>query len=213
MPVQVWHDPVEVPDAPPPELNASTHRSRAALERVLTDPGDDGAWIDLAATYDEMAPEWTEWVQTQPWYAAPVAAGLSHAKPVPWLVEVGCGTGQATEMLSRVGPPVVATDVNMSMLCAAPALPHVCYLAADVRSLPLRTGSVPMLVSLNGVPDLREFRRVVAPGGQLLWCTSFGSGTPLYVTPDRLADMLGPDWTTEAGFAGHGDWVLAVRKD
>src|SRR5215218_5559263 len=133
MPVQVWHDPVEVPDAAPPELNASTHRSRSALERVLADPADEGAWIDLADTYDEMAPEWTEWAQEQPWYAASVAAGLTHAKPAQWLVEVGCGTGQATGVLGRLGPPVVATDINMSMLREAPVLAHVSYVAADVR--------------------------------------------------------------------------------
>jgi SAM-dependent methyltransferase len=211
MPVQVWYEPVEIPDAPPPELNASTHRSRLALERVLTDPGDDSAWAELAVTYDEMAPEWTEWVEQQPWYAAGVAAGLQHARSVEWIAEIGCGTGQATQLLSRVGPPVVATDINVSMLREAPPLPHVCYVAADVRRLPFRTGSVPLLVSLNGVPDFREFNRILGPGGQLLWCTSFGTGTPLYVPPDRVADMLGPDWTTEAGRAGHGDWILAVR--
>lgn len=213
MPVQLWHDPVEIPNAPPPELHASTHRSRLALERVLADPADDKAWAKLAAAYDEMAPEWTEWAQTQPWYAAPVTAGLAYARPVAWLAEIGCGTGQATEVLSRVGPPVVATDVNLSMLGGAPELPHVRYVAADVRGLPFRTASVPLLVSLNGVPDLAEFTRVLGPGGQLLWCSSFGAGTPLHVPPDRLADMLGPHWTTEAGHAGHGDWLLAVHAN
>jgi len=211
MPVQLWYDPVEVPDAPPPELNASTHRSRVALERVLADPADDKAWAELAVTYDEMASEWTEWAETQPWYAAAVAAGLQHARPVDWIVEIGCGTGQATELLSRVGTPVLATDINVSMLRGAPVLPHVRYLAADVRCLPFPDASVPLLVSLNGVPDFREFGRVLGVGGQLLWCTSFGPGTPLYLPPDRVADMLGPDWTTEAGHAGHGDWILAVR--
>jgi ubiquinone/menaquinone biosynthesis C-methylase UbiE len=210
MAISLWHRAVDRPDTPAPQLNASTHHSRAALERVLANPEDDAAFEALAEIYDEMAPEWTEWVQTQHWYAASVAAGLAHAQPVPWIVEIGCGTGQATRLLSGVGAMVVATDVNSSMLFGAPALARTRYVQADVRHLPFTTGSVPLLVGLNGVPHIPEFRRVVAPGGQILWCTSFAEGTPLYVSPDRFADMLGPEWTAEAGHAGHGDWVLAV---
>jgi SAM-dependent methyltransferase len=213
MAVSRWHNAVERPDAPAPQLNASTHRSRIALERVLADPDDAEAYKALAVAYDEMAPEWTEWVQTQPWYATPVAVGMGHARPVPWLLEVGCGTGQATAVLSGVGPAVVATDVNASMLHGAPPLARTHYVLADVRRLPFATGRVPLIVSLNGVPHVPEFRRVIAPGGQILWCTSFGDGTPLYVPPDRFADMLGPAWTVEAGQAGHGDWLLATAPE
>src|SRR5262245_47537499 len=173
MAVSRWHGAVEQPDSPAPQLNAAKHRSRIALERVLADPDDGEAYKALAVAYDEMAPEWTEWVQTQHWYATAVAVGMKHAKPVPWLVEVGCGTGQATAVLSGIGPKVIATDVNASMLHGAPALPRTCYVLADVRHLPFAAGSVPLLVALNGVPHIPEFRRVVAPGGQILWCTSF----------------------------------------
>jgi SAM-dependent methyltransferase len=211
MPVLMWHNAVEPPDDPAPQLGAGVHRSRIALERVLADPDDDGAYRDLMVAYDEMAPEWTDWTRAQRWYAAPVAAGMTHARTVPWLLEVGCGTGQATAVLSAAGVRVVATDVNSSMLAAAPRLAHTSYVLADVRHLPFRTGSVPLLVGLNGVPHMKEFARVLAPGGQILWCTSFADGTPLYVPPDRFADMLGPEWTAEAGRAGHGDWVLASR--
>jgi len=213
MAVSRWHSAVEPPDQPAPQLNAATHRSRVALERVLADPDDADAYKALVVVYDEMAPEWTEWVQVQPWYTASVTAGMRHARPVSWLLEVGCGTGQATAVLSGLGPHVVATDVNASMLRGAPALPRTSYVQADVRRMPFATGRVQLLVALNGVPHVPEFRRIVAPGGQILWCTSFADGTPLYVSPDRFADMLGPDWTAEAGHAGHGDWVLATAPD
>jgi hypothetical protein len=53
---------------------------------------------------------------------------------------------------------------------------------------------------------------VLAPGGQLLWCTSFGAGTPLYVDPDRLCELFGDGWHGEAGRAGHGEWLLLTRE-
>ena len=82
MPVEVWHETVEVPQDPPPQLNAENHRSRLALERLLADPGDEATWETLAHTYDEMAAEWTDWAKEQHWYAAPIAVGLAHIRPV-----------------------------------------------------------------------------------------------------------------------------------
>lgn len=206
-----WHPATEVPHEPPYDMQAATHRSRSALDRVLADADDDDAWRALARTYDEMSAEWTEWALGQHWYNAPVRAGLALARRVGLALEVGCGTGQATAPLTGFAPRVVATDVNMSMLARAVELPEVHYVACDVRALPVGTGSVPLLVGLNAVPHVREFERVIARDGQLLWCTSFGPGTPLYVEPNRLLHLLGKGWQGEAGRAGHGDWVLLSR--
>lgn len=207
-----WHAPTDIPDEAPFEMNAPTHRSRLALERILTDVDDESAWDFLAETYDDMAAEWTDWARTQHWYNAPVRAGLSHAKPAAWAYEVGCGTGQATAPLTGFTARVLASDINVSMIDRAPRLPEVDYLVADVRALPLRANSVPLLIGLNAVPHVREFERVIAGSGQLLWCTSFAAGTPLYVEPERLLRMLGPGWHGEAGRSGHGDWMLLSRQ-
>jgi hypothetical protein len=207
-----WHESVEVPTEPPPDLHAATHASRTALERVLTDPDAQAAWAFLAATYAEMAAEWQDWVVTQPWYDAPVRDGLRHAKPAAWAFEVSCGTGEATAAIAGQTGRVVATDANLAMLRRAPRRLGVEYVRSDVRALPLRDASVPLLVGLNGVPHIKEFTRVIADGGQLLWCSSYGAGTPLYVEPERLLQLFGPGWTGQAGRAGHGDWLLLSRE-
>lgn len=206
-----WHPPAEVPTEPPPELHAATHRSRSALEQVLAEPDDDASWEFLAATYAEMSAEWRAWALSQPWYDSPVRIGLQHAKPAPWSFEVGCGTGEATAPLAGFTPLVVATDVNEAMIALSLRPPNVRFVVNDVRSLPLRDASVPLLVGLNAVPHIKEFNRVVGSGGQLLWCTSFGPGTPLYVEPERLWHLLGAGWVGEAGRAGHGEWLLLTR--
>ena len=207
-----WHPTTRVPTEAPPDLSARTHHSRVALERILADPRDEAAWDSLAGFYDEAAEGWDEWVDTQPWYVAPVEAGLEYAKPADVIVEVSCGSGQATPLLGPRGRLVVATDTSPAMLADAPRdLPHTCYAAVDVRRLPFRAGSVPLLVGLNAVPHLAEFARVLASSGQLLWCTSFGAGTPLYVEPGRFADLFGADWRADGGRAGHGEWLLLTR--
>lgn len=206
-----WHAPTDVPAEPPVDLRAAVHPSRVALEGVLADPDDGAAWRTLAQAYHEMSDEWTAFACGQRWYDAPVRAGLARAQRVDWALEVGCGTGQATASLTGFAPRIVATDVNMSMLAKAPALPEARYFASDVRALPVSTGTVPLLVGLNAVPCVREFDRAIARDGQLLWCTSFGSGTPLYVEPGRLLRLFGRGWQGEAGRAGHGEWTLLSR--
>lgn len=207
-----WHEPTHLPTEPPPDLSAATHRSRVALERILGDPRDERAWDLLAEFYDEAAEGWNEWVATQPWYLAPVEAGLVHAKRADLAVEVSCGSGQATPLLDAHASLVVATDTSQAMLSEAPrALRHTRYAIVDVRHLPFRTSSVNLLVGLNAVPHTGEFARVLGPSGQLLWCTSFGPGTPLYIEPDRLLDLMGPAWRADAGRAGHGEWLLLTR--
>jgi SAM-dependent methyltransferase len=207
-----WHAPTDVPTEPPPDLAGAAHASRRALEQLLVDAEDDAAWDFLALSYAEMAAEWPEWSRSQErWYASPVRAGLRHARPVRWAVEVGCGTGEATVPLAGHADHVISTDVNEEMIQLAPRVPGVTRVVSDVRRLPLATGSVPLLAGLNAVPHINEFNRVIAPGGQLLWCTSFGPGTPLYVNPQRLLELLGAWWTGEAGRAGHGEWLLLTR--
>jgi ubiquinone/menaquinone biosynthesis C-methylase UbiE len=179
---------------------------------VLADAGDEQAWDLLAGYYDEAAEGWDEWARTQPWYTAPVEAGLCHTKPVDLAVEVSCGSGQATTLLDAHAPLVLATDTSLSMIeDASRTLRHTRYAVCDVRRMPLRTGSVPLLVGLNAVPHPAEFARVLASCGQLLWCTSFGAGTPLYVEPERFVRLVGPGWHADAGRAGHGEWVLLTR--
>lgn len=207
-----WHPATDVPTDEPFDMQAPKHRSRLALERVMTDPDADSVWDFLAETYDDMADEWTDWARSQHWYNSPVRSGLRYAQPAAWAFEVGCGTGQATAPLTGFTSRVVATDVNVSMVDRAPLLPEVQYLVSDVRALPLRTGCVPLLVGLNAIPHVREFDRVIARHGQLLWCSSFAAGTPLYVDPERLLRLFGSGWRGEAGRAGHGDWMLLSRN-
>lgn len=196
---------------PPPDLHADTHPSRRFQERLLANPSDEEAWNGLRTTYAEQAPTWRAWTASQHGYALPVQAGLKHAAPAPWAVEICCGTGEATTHIAAQMPHVLACDLNLPMLAYRANIPGVTWLAADVRALPLGTGTVPLLVALNGVLHPPEISRVIRPGGQLLWCTSFGPGTPLYVNPQRIHQLLGEEWTAMGGEAGHGEWSLFTK--
>jgi SAM-dependent methyltransferase len=199
------------PPAGPPDLKADTHPSRLFQERVLNDPADEEAWQGLHSTYAQQAPIWREFTDAQFGYAQSVRQGLQHVRPAEWAVEICCGTGEATGHIAAAVPRLIACDLNVEMLTRHAPVPGVPWVAADVRQLPLGTGAVPLIVSLNGVLNPREIVRVIRPGGQLLWCTSFRSGTPLYVEPDRIHQLLGGDWTAKGDAAGYGEWTLFTK--
>lgn len=146
------------------------------------------------------------------------------------LLDAGCGTGHATADLQKRYPAadVLALDLALPMVeraCARSsllrrwsgrALRGVC---ADIEQLPLRAGTIDLLwsnLALQWVNDpmraFAEFRRVLAPGGLLMFST-FGPdtlkelreayrGTDQHTHVNRFVDLhdLG-DMLVQSGFA------------
>lgn len=114
-------------------------------------------------------------------YADDLVARLKR-KPHMRVLEIACGTGVLTERLERtLGPDatIVASDLNQAMVdFARTRLPDskVTWQAADASKLPFDDGSFDAIVCQFGwmfFPDkdqcARESRRVLVPGGQLLF--------------------------------------------
>ena len=115
-------------------------------------------------------------------YAEDLVARLS-ARPMGDVLELAAGTGIVTRKLAaaRVNAPtsIVATDVSQAMLDLARKIcsdPRVSFRQADATSLPFADASFDVVVCQFGVmffPDrpqaYREARRVLRPGGRLLF--------------------------------------------
>jgi len=108
------------------------------------------------------------------------------ADPDAAVLDVCCGTGHMTGALLRGRPagarPILAADFARGMLVrgtrkfAPPraGAPHAVPLEADALHLPLKSGSLDLIVTAFGFRNLanyeaglREFHRVLKPGGQL----------------------------------------------
>lgn len=119
------------------------------------------------------------------------------------IVDLGCGTGQATELLMQRYPKAMVTGLDFSL----PMLAHVkrrgrwlkrprC-LCADLDHLPLAPHSVDLLFSSSALqwsqdPEqaIAEIHRVLKPGGLLMF-SSFG--------PDTLKELR-QAWSQIDGF-------------
>lgn len=97
------------------------------------------------------------------------------------VVEAGCGEGYGAAMIaaSPAGPAVVALDYDPVVVAhVAERYPQVAVAQADLGALPIRPGSVSVVVSLQVVEHLwnlggflTESRRVLRPGGELVVST------------------------------------------
>ncbi|MDD1794575.1 malonyl-ACP O-methyltransferase BioC [Enterovibrio makurazakiensis] len=96
------------------------------------------------------------------------------------VLDLGCGTGYFSEKIALKGAHVIALDLSEKMLEQARVRcgNTLQYLSGDAESLPLADDSVDLVftsLALQWCNDLsvplREMRRVVKPGGTILFST------------------------------------------
>jgi len=151
--------------------------SRARPDQVVAPAGHAGGSGMSAETFDVMhRVEREHW-----WFAAKralVVQALQGDGPRGLAVDVGCGTGAVLDELAALGyRRVLGTDLDPHALrLTATRLPGGAGVARAVaEALPLPTGTVDVLSSLDVVEHLaddvlalREYARVLRPGGRLL---------------------------------------------
>lgn len=152
-----------------------------------------------------------------PLMEAEQAAMLELMPPVAGLtvLDAGCGTGRYAAMLTAAGAArVIALDRSPSMLRAA--APRSRLVRADFVRLPLRDGSVDLVVSGLALPDapqlepvLCEWSRVLRPGGAIVCSTLHPIGRDLgwsrTCARHPEADALDAHWHTP------DDWARGCR--
>jgi ubiquinone/menaquinone biosynthesis C-methylase UbiE len=138
---------------------------------------------DLAAFFDILAPRWDS---MQPparevhlaRLLAPHTALLARARRI---LDVGTGTGAFLPHLHRLAPHAEITGLDLSRemlrLARSNGRAHLVrvWLRGDAQYLPLADGQMDLITCHDSFAHfedhpatLREFRRVLAPGGRLL---------------------------------------------
>ena len=167
--------------AKPP--GASDEASAAAAVREMFDA--------IAPRYDLLNHVLSVNVDRLWWWRAARRFRAVLANPDAAVLDICCGTGDMTMALLKRRPqgarPILAVDFSHAMLSrgarkfGGPGVgartasePYAVPLEADALHLPLGTGSLDLIVSAFGFRNLanyeaglREFHRVLKPGGQL----------------------------------------------
>lgn len=150
------------------DLAEDSRRLAAVLAQRLADP--QAFFGRVVGEWDQIRSEWFGE------HFTPTA--LLSLIPSNWTVaDLGCGTGNAAELLAPIVRKVLAVDQSQPMLDAArkrlSSLSNISFHQGSLESLPLADGSVDCCVSilvLHHVPEplnaIREMRRILraAPG-------------------------------------------------
>jgi hypothetical protein len=194
-----------------PEVGGPDHPMR----RVTTDTAfAPESWTPERAAkvgelFDSLAPTWKE--RDGPERHASVLDALDRGGPFPHgpCIEVGSGAGIATPVLADALRDVIALDLSFEMLVLAGSeTPRV---RADASVLPIRSHAVAVVALINMFLFPAEVDRVLAPDGALLWVSTLGDATPIYLPPADVIRALPGAWDGVTADAGWGTWLVARR--
>ena len=194
--------------------------SNSRMRHITRDVVYKNLWnSDLAEEvkklFDEKADSWST-SRNVPSRGIPVLDALErggvHGKRI---VDLGAGTGLATQLLVNNYQSVVALDISKEMLknSVTRETPQVC---ADGDCLPLASNSVDVFLVMNMILFPNEIERCLKDEGFLVWVSSRGKETPIYLSPEEVVDLMsannGVSWSGISAYALEGSWLVARRS-
>jgi SAM-dependent methyltransferase len=202
----------EAPDrADPPE------DQRRPLQEITHDLAfEPGSWTRERAgrvreLFDGLAGEWhTRGGEER---AQPIRDGLCRGG-IPTggtCLELGSGTGLWTSVVASHFARTVSTDFAPEMLGRSPRAESSLVLS-DATRLPFRDGSFDAAVCVNMFLFPAECRRVLGPNGSLLFVSTNGARTPIYLSPADVVAAMGTGFVGTSSEACWGTWTVATRR-
>jgi ubiquinone/menaquinone biosynthesis C-methylase UbiE len=162
---------------------------------------------EMTGWFDSMASGWSERDRPERHEALADALARGGALPKGVCLEVGAGTGNATGDLRAAFEVVVSIDLAWAMLALASLRGR--QIQADASVLPIRTRSVDVVALVNVFLFPAEVARVLSDDGVLLWVSTNGDATPIYLSPAEVLQALPGPWHGITSQAGWGTWLVA----
>jgi SAM-dependent methyltransferase len=189
------------------------HPMRGVTEAVLADRSkwDNDQRDAVRQLFDELSSTWTEDRVGNTARIQPISDGLVRGVVnTGRCLDLGAGTGLGTEILQAHFREVVSVDLSHSMLVNA--VIDVNRLQADGATLPFPDNAFDCVALVNMILFPEEVDRVLAPSGAVLWVSSRGDQTPIFLTDVAVAEALPGSWHGVASQAGTGTWCV-LRRD
>lgn len=210
-------------------------------DRNTSGPPDTNAngWLaDTRTSYNTVAESYADFVRNslagEPYLRAALAlfADLVHAAGGGLVADVGCGPGQVTAHLNKLGVNTFGIDLSPAMIdLARRDHPDLRFEVGSMTDLPLADASIAAVLafwSLIHVPDdavptvLLHFRRVLRSGGLLLLGFHVGDesrlktqgygGHPMKVYIHRRHPDQVATWLHDAGFTVKAQMLLDLDQ-
>jgi SAM-dependent methyltransferase len=177
---------------------------------------DDATWTPARAEevrgyFDDLAAHWQERFVDHPLRLAPLEDALARGgvRRFGRCLDLGSGTGMEAGLLASRFDAVVAVDLSHAMLVEAPPTPP--RVQGDGSRLPFADGTFDVVVLVNALLFGAEVARVLSRAGTVVFVSSIGADTPIYLPPADVVAALGGGWDGLEAEAGDGTWFTASR--
>ena len=198
--------PVDVSD----HYGGQDHPMRVVTREVAFDnTWDAERRATVRSIFDGLAEEWAA-TRSNPERMIPLEDALCRGEVHgTTALELGAGTGIATQVLQQHFSTVATVDLSPEMLFRAPeAALRVC---ADAQQLPFANDTADVLVLMNMLLFPAEVDRCLAPGGALVWVNSRSGDTPIHLPAEDVVAALPGHWQGVASYSGTASWCVARR--
>lgn len=203
-----------IPRSEPVDGSANDSHPMREVTRQVAESSD--GWNQERAQkvrelFDSLAPEWAARATEE--RAVSLSDALSRGGDLDkdLCLEVGCGSGNVTPLLLERFDSVISMDLSMNMINAARSRAKN-LLQGDASALPFAKESFDVIVVVNMFLFPWEYRRILRPEGRLIWVSSLGDHTPIYLHPDYVAQYMGEAFTGVWADAGVGRWASLWRS-
>lgn len=198
---------------PPTSFAGPDHPIRLITRQIAFEKGwSPGRATKVGELFDSMAAEWHE-SHSDPLRLSPVRDALERGGldlADTWL-ELGAGTGAATEVIKPSVETLIAFDLSLAMLNNG-ATVATAKVQADSSALPVRDGAASVVVCVNMFLFPAEVDRVLSRMGQLLWVNTMGDQTPIHLPVADVVAALPGEWDGVTALAGTGFWAVLNRS-
>ncbi len=148
-------------------------------------------------------------------YDGAMRAALDRHGPVPrWCGDIAAGTGAATRLIRTrfPGARVVAVDISGDMLRSLQPAPEIGRIVGSVWALPLASGTLDLVVSMNAPTSFLELARVTRPGGDVLFSLAAIGPVPTFLRRWLLRRAVPPELIPQGETAAGMGVTWSFRK-
>jgi ubiquinone/menaquinone biosynthesis C-methylase UbiE len=156
--------------------------------------------------FDNLAPVWSQ--RAHAYRMEPLKDALSRGGPYMqgWALEVGSGTGILTPIIKTVFKKLVSLEVSWEMSSRAPDESY--KVLADAKFSPFEDNRFSAIILVNAFLFPREYDRILSPNGHIIWVSTWGKDTPIYLKETDVNRALGNHYKGVASEAGWGSWAV-----